>query len=183
MRIIAGLYRGFILQSFSGKSIRPTPGKVREAIFDIIGAKIVGAEFLDLFAGTGAMGIEAISRGAKSVTFVEIDKRAVVLLQNNLKKIDQNMFDNIYKMDYLKALKLFNSAKNSFDIIFLDPPYYKDYFQSSLKVIEEGSILKDNSLIIVQHPIRLTVKNNFKNLLCIKEKKYGSTWVTMFTRQ
>ena len=87
MRVIAGIYKGFKLQSFSGKEIRPTPGRIREAIFDIISAEIVGAEFLDLFAGTGAVGIEAISRGAKNVNFVDIENKAITLIKEPTKDI------------------------------------------------------------------------------------------------
>lgn len=182
MRIIAGLYKGCRLQTFTGNDIRPTPGKVREAIFDIIGVRIVGAEFLDLFAGTGAMGIEAISRGAKGVTFVEIDRKSIALIKNNLTKIKKNEVSNIIKTDYRQALKLFNLNQKSFNIIFLDPPYHKNYISIVLQEVDISNILPEGSLIIVQHPTPIEVKGDFKNLLPIKEKKYGSTKITILKK-
>lgn len=181
MRIIAGAYKGFRLQSFSGKEIRPTSDKIREAIFDIIGSKIVGAEFLDLFAGTGAMGIEAISRGAKEVTFVEIDRKAIAIIKLNLNKIYQNTYSNILRNDYLQAIKLLSLNQKIFDIIFIDPPYNKKYLSKALQEIDKSTIIKKESLIIVQHPIQTEVKEDFTNIFCCKEKKYGSSKITIFS--
>ena len=179
MRIVAGYYKGYKLQTFQGSDIRPTPDRVREAVFNIIGTKIVGAEFLDLFAGTGAIGIEAISRGAQGVTLVEIDKKAIALIQENLKKIRLNENINIIKMDCLQALKLLNLNKKRFDIIFLDPPYYKDNIFKILYEIDNSNILLEGALIIIQHSTREEIKMNFKKLVPFKEKKYGNTRITI----
>jgi len=108
MRIIAGTYKGFRLNAFPGNDIRPTPSKIREAIFDLIGPKVLESDFLDLFAGTGAVGIEALSRGAKSVTFVDLNQKAINLIKNNLKKIYQNDFSQVIKNNYIQAIRLFN---------------------------------------------------------------------------
>lgn len=180
MRVIAGTYKGFKLQSFPGKEIRPTPDRIREAVFDIISAEIVGAEFLDLFAGTGAVGIEAISRGAKNVIFVEIDDKAIALIKRNLQKICKDDLFTIIKSDYLRAIRFFHIKQKKFDIVFLDPPYHKDYFSKTLHEIDRSMIIKEGGLIIVQHPADLLVKYDFENMFCFKEKKYGNSKITIF---
>jgi len=181
MRIIAGLYKGFPLQSFQGKKIRPTPSKVREAVFDILGFKVIESDFLDLFAGTGAVGIEALSRGAKRVTFVEINGHAIELIKSNLMKINQNDFSNIINNNYMRSLKVLNFQQKKFDIIFLDPPYDKNITQKTLYEIDKNYILKRNSIIIAQHQINENIQGNFQNLSCLKEKRYGKSKITLFS--
>ncbi len=183
MRIIAGTYKGFTLHSFTGKDIRPTPSKVREAIFDMLGFKVIESDFLDLFAGTGAIGIEALSRGAKSTTFVEVNQKAIELIKENLIKIHYNDFYTIIKKDYLQAIKMLDFQRRKYDIIFLDPPYSKNYILKSLKEIEKSHIIKKNSIVVVQHQINETVQNDFKKLICLKEKRYGKSRVTIFGYQ
>jgi len=183
MRIIAGKYKGFPLHAFPGKDIRPTPGKVREAVFDILGFRVTESDFLDLFAGTGAIGIEALSRGAKRATFVEVNGRAIGLIKDNLTKIHQNYFSNIMKNDYLQAIKILNFQQRKFDIIFLDPPYNKNYTLKSLLEIEQKNIIKKNGLVVVQHQIHEDVQNNSQKLVCLKEKKYGKSRITVFGYQ
>jgi len=180
MRIIAGLYKGLALQSFPGKSIRPTPSKVREAVFDILAFKVLESDFLDLFAGTGAIGIEALSRGAKKVTFVEINRHATDLIKSNLIKINQNDFSNIINNNYMHSLKMLNFQQKKFDIIFLDPPYYKNIAQKTLYEIERNYILKRDSIIVAQHQINEDVQGSFKKLSCLKEKRYGKSKITLF---
>lgn len=181
MRIIAGKYRGFTLNTIPGKLIRPTPSKVREAIFDIIGFKVVDSDFLDLFAGTGAIGIEAISRGAKSVTFVERNRNAIELINTNLTKIGEKETATIVKNDYIYSLKFLNEQQKKYDIIFLDPPYNKDLLQKTLNEIDRSSLLKNNSIIIAQYQIHEKMQNNFSRIQTIKEKRYGKTKVTIFS--
>ncbi len=184
MRIIAGMYKGFKLHTFPGNQIRPTPSKVREAIFDMVSAKVVGSDFLDLFAGTGAIGIEAISRGAKSVTFIEIDRKAIGLIKNNLTKIYQHNFFNIIKLDYIQAITLLSNDHKKFDIIFLDPPYYnKNYIYKALQLIDQTDIIKDGGIVIAQHSTHIAIKDNYDNIFCFKEKKYGNSTITIFSKQ
>ena len=181
MKIIAGLYKGISLKSLPGIKVRPTPAKVREAIFDILGAKIIESDFLDLFAGTGAIGIEALSRGAKNVAFVEISQDAIYLIKTNLAKIKQNDFANIIKKDYKYSLEILSLQKQKFDIIFLDPPYYKNIVKKVLCELEKSNILKKDSLIVAQHKIHEEVYAEYEKLSFIKEKKYGKSKITIFT--
>jgi 16S rRNA (guanine(966)-N(2))-methyltransferase RsmD len=181
MRIIAGIYKGFPLKSFPGMDIRPTPAKVREAVFDILGFKIIDSDFLDLFAGTGAIGIEALSRGAKRATFVDINPNAVNLIKANLSKIKQNDFSDVIKRDYMYSLKMLKLQQRKFDIIFFDPPYYKNISKKVLNEIEKNNILKKNTTVIVQHNTYEEVHAEHQKLSFLKEKKYGKSKITLFT--
>ncbi len=180
MKIIAGLYKGFSLKTFSGNDIRPTPGKVREALFDILGFKVVEADFLDVFAGTGAIGIEAFSRGAKRVTFIDNNKKGIKIIQDNLKKINKVDSYEILNIDFLKAIKNMDMQNNKFDIIFLDPPYNKQYVEKSLLAFDKTILLKKDSLLIVQHDIHEKAQINLQNLFFVKEKKYGKSLLSIF---
>ncbi len=183
MKIIGGIYKGIKLYPFPGKEIRPTPAIIREAIFNIVAERIVGQNFLDLFSGTGAMGIEAISRGAGCVTFVDIDKNAISLIKKNLNKINiGNNAINIIKNDYFQAIKLLNLQNKVFDIIFFDPPYDKDFFLKVLQLIDENPILKELGIIIVQHPSKMRIENKFNKLSLIKENKYGNSKISVFIK-
>ena len=125
MKIIAGRFKGRVIQM--PKGIRPTSDKVREAFFEIVKGRIEGADFLDLYCGSGAVGIEALSRGAKSITFVDNGFRCVAALKKNLAQLDILGLStiNIYKKEALKALEAFKGLSRSFDIVFLDPPYHR----------------------------------------------------------
>ncbi len=180
MRIISGIYKGFKLKEFSGMDIRPTPSMVRESLFDMFAAKIVDSEFLDLFAGTGAIGIEALSRGAKSVTFVDHHPKAIQLVKENLSKIRHHDDSIVLQKDYLKAMNHLDLQQSKFDIIFLDPPYQKDYISKSLHTIDGSKILKNNGFVVVQHPYELELKNNLNNIYFLKEKRYGKSRITVF---
>lgn len=180
IRVIAGIYKGFILQSLPGKNTRPTSSKVRGAIFDIIGGRIIDSEFLDIFSGTGAVGIEAISRGAKNITFVEINEKAIKIIKTNLLKIKQADFHIIIKDNYLSALSRISAKKKKYDIIFLDPPYNKNIVIKSLFAIEQSNILKRGSIVIAQHAVLEDVQSGYKNLFYIKGKKYGKTRLSIF---
>ena len=122
MKIIAGKFKRIKLKS--SKSIRPTEAKVKKSLFDILG-DLEGVKFLDLFAGSGAVGIEALSRGAEDVVFVEKDKGCCEAIEDNLSKVKQGV--EVLNIDTQKALDMLSGTRNKFDIIFLDPPYYKDF--------------------------------------------------------
>ena len=180
MRIISGIYRGFKLKEFSGRDIRPTPAMVRESLFDMFAAKIVDAEFLDLFSGTGAIGIEALSRGARKVTFVDHHPRAIQLIKENLSRIQHQDDSTVIQLDYLKALNHLDQQQSQFDIIFLDPPYHQDYIYKSLQAIDRGEVLKKNGFVVIQHPCEWEQKNNLNNIFFLKEKRYGKSGITIF---
>ncbi len=145
MRVIAGKYRGKVLAEFKGREIRPTADRAKEALFNILQLKTPDSDFLDLYAGTGSIGIEAISRGARSVKFVDSDKKSVELIKKNLASIGENA--DVFFTDALSFVKTFNGK---FDIIFLDPPY-KDEAYSVLNLIAENKLLKDGGVVVYEH--------------------------------
>lgn len=180
MRIVAGKNRGNKLKSPKGLSIRPTSQKVREALFDIIETSILGASFLDLFAGTGAVGIEALSRGARKVVFIEKELKCVKIIKENLEKTKNNQNAIVYKMDYLSGLKLLAKKNYLLDYIFLDPPYNMGLVNISLSEISKLPILNKNSLVIAQHYKREAVNDNLNNLTLFKQKIYGECCLSFF---
>ena len=173
MRIIAGKYKGKKLKEFELSSTRPTSDLVKGAVFNILGQKVVNSVFLDLFAGTGAMGIEAISRGAKQVIFVDSNKMAIDIIRDNLNTLkDENyLVKNENFIDVLKNL-------NKIDIIYIDPPYASDYAEKALKIIKNNDILTDSGTILWEHD---ETKNNILSDEIIT-KKYGKKFVSIIKK-
>ena len=167
MRIISGKHKGKKLKSFDGDKIRPTSDKAREALFSILYNKVIGADFLDLCCGTGAVGLEAISRGANLVTFVDSSTSSVKLCEQNLKSIKENA------EIILKDANLFlKTTDNKFDIIFFDPPYVFDDILSLLKIIKDRKILKENAIFIYEH-IKDKPSIKVDGYELINTKRYG----------
>ena len=195
MRIIAGKYKGIELKS--QKSIRPTEAKVKKSLFDILG-DLGGVRFLDLFSGCGAVGIEALSRGAKSVVFVEGSRECCEITEDNLNKISQSA--EVLNMDTQRALDVLSGAKNKFDIIFLDPPYHKDLaprfgsgpeidedkaeslVKKTLQRIASYDILSPSALVIVQHYKKDILDENIGKLRRLRIKKYGDTALSFYRK-
>lgn len=176
MRVVAGRYRGKKLKDFELETTKPTLDKVKESIFNLIQFDVVDAVVLDLFSGTGALGVEAISRGASEVHMVEKNPQAVKIMQDNLKGIEGNF--KVYNKDYLDFLKQVNIK---YDIVLLDPPYNTDYGINSIKVLTDRNLLNDNAIIIFE--TAETKEIEFKDLpFEIKKKKYGNVSVYKLER-
>jgi len=153
MRIIAGKFRSRQLKSLKGLALRPTSDMLRETLFNIIGPRVEGSRFLDLFAGTGALGIEAISRGAIFAVFVENHPAAVRLIRENLASLEINAEARIIASAVAPALaKLQSERAAAFDFIFLDPPYAneKDY-EATLPALENSSLIAESTIVIAEH--------------------------------
>lgn len=169
MRIVAGKYKGRILFS-PINSARPTLDKVKQAIFTKLQFDIEGKNVLDLFAGSGALGIEAISRGAKSVVFVDKDYKSIEIIKKNLKLINEQA--KVLKCDFKTALCLF---KQPFDIIFLDPPYASNFYSDALKIIKEKKLLSKDGIIVLEIGEEYIVKQTeFEEF---DKKNYGTVVV------
>jgi len=180
MRIVAGKNRGNKLKSPKGLFIRPTSQKVREALFDVIGTSIQGACFLDLFAGSGAVGIEALSRGAKKVLFIEKELKCIKIIKENLEKTKNTQNAIVHKLDFLSGLKALAKKNYLLDYIFIDPPYNMGLVNISLSEISKLPILHKSSLIIAQHYKRETVNDNLNNFKLVKQRKYGECFLSFF---
>lgn len=152
MRVIAGQFRSRKLRTLRGKAMRPTSDRLRETLFDILGANVEGSEFVDLFAGTGAVGIEAISRGAERVVFVEHYAPAVDLIRQNLKSLGISGQAEVLKMDAMRGLERLEAKQFSSDFIFLDPPYARlAEYEQVLEFLGASEILSDTGLVIAEH--------------------------------
>lgn len=179
MRIIAGKFRRIELTS--PESIRPTEGKVKKSLFDILSGAIAGVNFLDLFAGSGAVGIEALSRGAARAVFVDKDKACCEAIEENLNKIKQNA--EVINTDTDRALDILSNSGNKVDIIFIDPPYYSDLTKKTLQKISACDILSPCALVIVQHYKKDDCCESIGKLTRCKIKKYGDTVLSFFEKE
>jgi len=151
MRIIGGGLRGRKLDFLKSRDIRPTMDKVRQALFNVIAASVPGARVLDLFSGSGAFGIEAISRGAEHVTFVENDRKCIDMIRKNLVRLGIEDRADLMNMDVLRAMESLNGIDKPFDIVILDPPYHKDLAKKALIKLGLYDIVSPINIIVVEH--------------------------------
>ena len=180
MRIIGGQYRSRVLAEFAGENVRPTSDRAREALFNILALKLYGARVLDLFAGSGALGIESLSRGAKEVLFNDFSKDSVAIVKKNLTtlKIAVNGEQaKVMQNDYLACLE---QARGQFDLIFIDPPYRFDYGEKALKKIAERGLLSEKGIAVYERDIPF--EGEIAGLEKYDERKYGKAYLTFFKR-
>ena len=173
MRIISGKAKGTNLYTLKGNNTRPTSDRAKEALFNIVGADIIDCNFLDLFSGSGAIGLEAASRGAKKVILVDKSRDAIDIIKRNIKKTHLEEKTQIYNLDYNKVLK--TKIKEKQDYIFLDPPYESNLLYESISVILENNILEKDGTIIAEtdkvEEIKKQVEKLSVNIIDIR--KYG----------
>ena len=180
MRVISGSARGVALKTPDGSKTRPTADRVKEAMFSIIQFDIPGARVLDLFGGTGQLGIEALSRGAKFSVFVDQGAQACALIRENLKRTRFESSAKVIQSDYDLYLRK-NSDK--FDIILLDPPYAEVFLENSLKIISEIDSLQSGGIIVAERPLGKEIPCEFSGLVRSKDYKYGNTLLTIFRKE
>ncbi len=173
MRVIAGKYRGLALSEFKGMQIRPTADRVKESLFNILSPRIAGARVLDLFCGSGGLGIEAISRGACFTQFNDISKDSIAVLKKNLSKLRDENF-SVTNSDYSACL----SCAGRFDLIFIDPPYAEEYGVNALKLIAKGNNLNSDGIAVFERDIKF--EGEIKGLELFDERKYGRTYLSFF---
>ena len=179
MRVITGKARGVTLKTPDGMQTRPTSDRVKEAMFSIINFDIPGARVLDLFGGTGQLGIEALSRGAASATFVDAGEPACKLIRENLKRTKLEADGKVVRSDYLAYL---NRCREQYDIIFLDPPYAEVFLENSLKRIAEIDILQSNGIIVAERPLGKELPWELEGFTRSKDYKYGNTLLTIYRK-
>jgi 16S rRNA (guanine(966)-N(2))-methyltransferase RsmD len=173
--VIAGEKRGVRLQSPPGEDVRPTYDRVREAVFGKLQFTIANKAVLDLFAGSGAMGIEALSRGAEFVCFVDKNEGAISTVRSNIAKTQYEKKCRIIKNDYISALKLFKNG-TKFDIVFIDPPYASGYYEKALGKMDAEGLLRPGALIVLESDHLL--KAQLQHYAINQTKKYGKTIIT-----
>ncbi len=179
MRIIGGKYRSRVLKEFTGESVRPTSDRAREALFNILSVKTYGARVLDLFAGSGALGIESLSRGAKEVVFNDLSKDSLAILKANLSALKISSEEaRISNYDYAVCLE---SLRGQFDLIFIDPPYRFDYGENALKTISQKGLLSEEGVAVYERD--RPFEGEIDGLEKYDERKYGKAYLTFFKRK
>lgn len=180
MRIIGGKYRGRVLTEFKGEAIRPTADRVKESVFNILSREIAGARVLDLFCGSGALGLECISRGAKEAVFNDCSKDSVAVLTANIKKLGEGEVCTVRALDYLACL---SALQGKFDIVFLDPPYRFDYGVKAAEEIARRGLLAEDGVIVYERdkPFEESAAESC-GLHVADVRKYGKTYVSFLRK-
>ena len=179
MRVISGKLKGKKLFTLKGRDLRPTSDRVKEAIFDILQNRLQGEKVLDLFAGTGALGIEALSRGAKRAVFVEGSPQSVAVLYKNLEACRLWEQAEVLFREVQRGMQILSERGETFDLIFLDPPYGKGLARKALQALPGRSILASEALIVAEHsPVEDL--DAIPSLERIDRRRYGSTLVSFF---
>lgn len=180
MRVIAGAHKGRRLHGPKGPGLRPTSDRVKEALFSILGSRVAGSRFLDLYAGTGAIGIEALSRGARQVTFVEPDQAALRVLRANLIQCGLADSADIHTCSAAAFLKRRTTAAQPYDLVFADPPYRPDRLAELWPVLCETAAIAPDALIAVEHASKTELPPSQGRLTLLRQYRYGDTTLSLF---
>jgi 16S rRNA (guanine966-N2)-methyltransferase len=180
VRIIAGAHKGRRLVTPRGDVTRPTADQVRIALMDTLMPWLPGARLLDLFAGAGGVGLEALSRGAAHVTFVERDERAVAALRDNVAALGVGDATRVVRDDVVRALATLRRAGERFGLVFLDPPYETDLTTPALGALGDGAMLSEGALVVAQHLTKRAPAEIAGILRAFRTRRFGETTLTFF---
>ena len=188
MRVIAGKYRSRPLQSLRGVDIRPTSDRLRETLFNVLcagnPAALEGTVWLDLFAGTGAVGIEALSRGAAEVTFVESARDAYTMIEKNLQSLGISEGFHILRMDVRAALRKMGDGVSRIDIVFIDPPYrLEGAYRETLEALDRSSLVRDASIVVAEHDRKFDPGTTFGGLQRYRKLEQGDSALSFYRRR
>lgn len=175
MRVITGIARGKRLRTLPGNDVRPTTEKVKEAVFSAIHFELENSKVLDLFAGCGQMGIEALSRGADSAVFCDSSKNSVGIINENLKTCELEHKAKVVQSDYSAFL---SSVQDKFDICFLDPPYFAGHYENALNML--SGIMKNGGKVLCEHPDSIKLSESYGSLKKVKDYRFSKIIVSKF---
>lgn len=183
MRIIGGKAKGTKLYTLEGNNTRPTLDRVRESLFNILQPKIQDSIFLDLFSGSGACGIEAVSRGAKQAILCDNSKQAIQIIKKNREKTHTEEQVEVYQTDFKELIR--NKLKEKIDIVFIDPPYQTNFAYEAVKLLLENNLVKEESTIIIETDQEKTVIEQLKdlNIEIMDERKYGRVYLIFLSQK
>ncbi|RSK26918.1 16S rRNA (guanine(966)-N(2))-methyltransferase RsmD [Bacillus sp. HMF5848] len=180
MRVVAGQYKGRALRAVPGRTTRPTTDKVKESIFNMVGPFFNHGHGLDLFAGSGSLGIEALSRGFEKVIFVDQDMKAIQTIKENVHALSLNDQVEIYRNDARRALKAITKRDIKFDGVFLDPPYKMNVLSMLIETIDKHELLNNNGFILAEHGDETVLPEKIGELSVWKQELYGGTKITIY---
>lgn len=180
MRIIAGALKGRRLVTPRGATTRPTADQVRIALMDTLTPRLGGARFLDLYAGAGGVGLEALSRGAAAATFVECDARAVVALRQNITTLGVGDVARVEHGDVVRVLQRLEADGAAFDLVFLDPPYESDETAAALDALGSGGVVAPEAIVVAQHRTKRPPAASIGRLAAFRTRRFGETTLTFF---
>lgn len=183
MRVIAGEARGRQLKAVPGNTTRPTADKVKEALFSMIGPYFDGERVLDLFAGTGGLGIEALSRGAGHAVFVDVDARSVQVVRRNLETVRMLDRAEVYRNDAARAIKALARKGVPFDLVFLDPPYRMDNADQLLLELSACGLVADGGIAVIEHGVAQAYPERFGQYVCSKHSVYGEAALSVYRHE
>jgi 16S rRNA (guanine966-N2)-methyltransferase len=179
MRIISGKYKGVPLVSFDASHIRPTTDRVKESLFNIIQAHVPGARVLDLFSGTGNLGLEALSRGAAEVLFVEKNPKSIAILEKNITKLRLEEPYKILQKDVLSFLKKYEG--DPFDVIFADPPFTEEMAHDVIMAADVSRVFAPQTIMAIESARREKVEKSYSNLVMYDQREFGDKFLSFFT--
>lgn len=180
MRIIAGSARGRRLKAPKGRALRPTAARVKEALFDILQHELSGAKVLDLFAGTGNLTVEALSRGAVEAILVDASAQSARTIRENLRRLDLTDCAKVLITPVSRAMRLLGGRRETFDIIFLDPPYDQGLVEKTIRMIARNGLLRNSGSLVAEHSVREAVSTRYDGLELSDQRRYGDTLLSFF---
>jgi 16S rRNA (guanine966-N2)-methyltransferase len=181
VRIVGGRFRGRKLQTFKGSDVRPTADRVREALFNILGRKFVHTTVLDLFAGTGALGIEALSRGAQTAVFVDNSAFSLAVLRQNLDHCALAQCAKTIQWNIARNLTCLKGYPETFDLVFMDPPYHRGLVPEALQHLLESGCLASGARLIAEHEVGTQLEIQSSRFTCTDKRRYGRTALSFFS--
>jgi len=180
VRVIGGALKGKKLYPIRGLTIRPTTDYLRESIFNILAGWVEDAIVLDLFAGTGSLGIEALSRGAATAVFVDKNPRAMTALTRNINACRLEGRSTILQRDILRGLSFLKSIDHAFDLVFVDPPYDKGFVERTMQLLDRGESTSDGVSIVIEHSRREVLPEKVARFILSDQRHYGKTLVSFY---
>jgi 16S rRNA (guanine(966)-N(2))-methyltransferase RsmD len=164
------------------RKVRPTTGRVKKALFDILGPSVKGSKFLDLFAGTGAIGLEALRRGAQMAVFVEVNERLARRIGEEIEKSWHGKAI-VIKGDAISAIRRLSGEGHIFDIVFMDPPYGGGMAEAAISKLSSSEVIRDNGIVVLEHSSRDGIGERFGDLILYRRERYGDTMLSFFLKK
>lgn len=183
MRVIGGRAKGRRVRAPKGRGVRPTAARVKESLFNILPRDLTGLVVLDLFAGSGNMSIEALSRGASEAVLIEASARSAAVIRENLIRLGLSAQARLWVAPVARSLRALAKQGATFDLVFLDPPYDRDLVGDSLKLIDSGRLLRPSGVAVAEHSAREPVQPRYGSLVLNDQRQYGDTRLSFFKRE